>query len=169
MTKGRIGILAVLVTVIGTTFWFGCTQPKPEEQEDRRVKRLAIDNPITINVDGNNNCTQNPRIVGPLSANDTVTYSGVDAHGNPVQVTVHFPDPGFASARLTLPGSPFFTAANNSYQYAVTSGTKSSPAFLTDREAPNQGNVFYFYYSEIEVNGNPCVINAQGMGISIQK
>jgi hypothetical protein len=193
MTKCRVEILGLLVVFVGITCWLGCDrtvtrdqtvakeQAEPKEQaeaENHRGKFKATDNPVTINWDPNtNNCTQIPVMVGLLSATaqDTVTYSGWDTKNlKAVPVTVRFPDPGSASARLYLPGSPFLNVGTGRYQYAVTNGQPSSGAYVTDRETPNQGNVFYFYYSEIEVNGAPCIINnqqsnIQGMGVSVQR
>ena len=173
MTRDRFRILGLLVVLVGVTCWLGCQRPETNEQTEaqkHRPVRQAIDNTITItvtNVNGSNVCTQDNRIIGPIGSNDTVTYQGVDpVTGNGVPVKVYFPDPGFAAARQTFPGSPFvMNLAGYQYQYAVTGGTKSNPANLTGAE----GNFYMFFYTGIDANGTPCGINHQGMGISVQK
>ena len=119
---------------------------------------------ITYN-SGNNTCTQNPRIF-PMHTGDTLQVSSNT--GDPV--TVKFPQPDNSVYNGILPGSPFLIAAPDSWQWAVSSGTPSNSAAVTTRETPSNGNLFYFYYSEILINGNPCIMNdPQGMGISVQR
>jgi hypothetical protein len=146
----------------------GCNSQAPANNIFQGGKTLAVV-PATIHYDSaTNTCTQNPRIIR-LKLGDAINYS-TDAPA-PATVVVKFPQPDIAAYVAFLPGSPFLAVASPpQWQWAVTGGAGSKPAAVTSRETPNVNDLFYFYYSQILVNGKACVPgDPQGMGVSVQR
>lgn len=165
MNKTKLVVLALLAILVGD----GCNRQNNKAVEILTGNGVKATQAVTIHYDtGSNTCTQKPGSILPLQTGQMVNYS-TDAP-NPATITVSFPRPNVNSNLSTFPDSPFLVASPNQWQWTVQGGTDSKPAAVTSLETPNDKDIYFFFYSQIVINGNPCILgDPQGMGVSVQR